>query len=264
MVKIKTGRDSHEKLPILKIVQGITVVVVVAYTSLLSLRSTDQPLNIPSANVNAERSILERESFSSRTEIFVEPQSASTSSSAAATTIGYAVSVTGCGSDPLVEGAAVLKHSIHQVSIHGRGRYDYKMYAIYHPEARACSLPLAELGYELLERETPIQVADIEGDFLRSKIEKNGCCGEKELIKLEAYTLTQHPVVVHLDLDVLVLQPLDPLFDAMILGKSASTLQDIKVQWPDKPFPDQVNAFVTRDCKLNLNFSFCADSSSLL
>jgi hypothetical protein len=169
-------------------------------------------------------------------------------------TIAYAVSVTGCGSDPITEGAAVLKHSIHLSSMHGDrgGRYGYKMYAIYHPDATECAAPLADLGYEMLERNTPIAVKDIEGEFLRSKIESNGCCGEKELIKLEAYTLTDHPVVVHLDLDVLVLRPLDDLFDAMIIGKSGNydPRGKIKVQWPNKPFPEKVNAFITRDCKL--------------
>ena len=101
-----------------------------------------------------------------------------------------------------------MKHSIHLASIHGKigGRYDYKMYAIYHPDGETCAAPLKDLGYELLKRNTPVAVSDIQGDFLRENIEKNGCCGEKELVKLEAYTLTQHPVVVHLDLDVLILK----------------------------------------------------------
>jgi hypothetical protein len=104
-----------------------------------------------------------------------------------AITIAFAVTVTGCGPDPITEGAAVLKHSIHLASVHGNlgGRYGYKMYAIYHPDGERCAAPLKDLGYELLKRETPVAVKDIEGAFLRSKIEKNGCCGEKELVKLE-------------------------------------------------------------------------------
>ena len=72
------------------------------------------------------------------------------------------------------------------------------------------------------------------------------CCGEKELIKLEAYTLTDHPIVVHLDLDTLVLQPLDDLYDVM-LGKSTSDASKIAVMWPDQTIPEQVNAVFTRD-----------------
>ena len=171
-------------------------------------------------------------------------------------TIAFAVSVTGCGSDPLTEGAAVLKQSIHRASVRGNlgGRYNYKMYGIYHPQAEACAKTLEALGYELLKRDTFVKVSDIEGDYLRENIEKNGCCGEKELIKLEAYTLVQHPVVVHLDLDVLVLKPLDNLFDVMLQNeKNAGVdldLSHIDIQWdPEHPMK-QVNALFTRDCKL--------------
>ena len=166
-------------------------------------------------------------------------------------TIGYFISVTGCGAESLAEGAAVVKHSVHLASVHGPlgGRYDYKMHAIYHPAAASCVGPLAELGYELVERDTPVAVEDIQGEFLRRKIVENGCCGEKELIKLEAYTFTQFPVVVHLDLDVLILKPIDPLFDAMIT-KGDDPISKVDLMWPDRPVPPRINAFFTRDCKL--------------
>lgn len=165
--------------------------------------------------------------------------------------IGFAVTVTGCGSDPITEGAAVLKHAIHLASMHGNlgGRYDYKMYAIYHPDGESCATPLQDLGYELLRRETPVAVKDIQGEYLRTRIEKNGCCGEKELVKLEAYTLIQHPIVVHLDLDTLVLRPLDSLFDWMLLEDADHDTEGIQIMWPDMPHPHKVNAYFTRDCK---------------
>lgn len=161
-------------------------------------------------------------------------------------TVAYVVSVTGCGSDPITEGGAVLKHSIHRVSSHGTGRYDYHLFAIYHPNAESCAKPLAELGYELLERNVFVNVSDIKGDFLRDKIEKNGCCGEKELIKFEAYTLTEYPIVVHLDLDVLVLKPMDDLFDMMMKGPQAVTNKDF-IMWKTKEVPQTINAFFTYD-----------------
>jgi hypothetical protein len=168
------------------------------------------------------------------------------------TTIGFFVSVTGCGSDRLVDGAAVLKHSIHLASIHGNlgGRYDYKMHAIYHPDAAACVSILEELGYKLELREVPLRVQDIQGEFLRSRIESNGCCGAKELIKLEAYTFTEYPVVVHLDIDFLLLKPLDDLFDAMLMeNEAADPFSRIHRMYPDKPKPSRINAFFTRDCE---------------
>jgi hypothetical protein len=166
------------------------------------------------------------------------------------TTIAYAVSITGCGSDPITEGAAVLKHSIHRSSSRGTlgGTYDYKMFAIYHPSAEKCARPLEQLGYTLLKRDVFIKVADIQGQFLREKIEKNGCCGEKELIKLEAYRLTDYPIAVHLDLDVLVLKPLDDLFDIMMATETIdqSKYKD-SLQWPQQALPERINSFFTYD-----------------
>ena len=167
-------------------------------------------------------------------------------------TIGWAVTITGCGKDPITEGAAILKHAINLQSVHGKlgGRYDYKMYAIYHPDGYECASTLVDLGYTLVERQTPVAVKDIQGDFLRQNIEKNGCCGEKELVKLEAYTLIDHPIVVHLDLDVLVLKPMDALFDWMLSSNPNShDTSNVPIMWPELPKPSQVNAFFTRDCK---------------
>jgi hypothetical protein len=173
----------------------------------------------------------------------------------AGVTIAWAVTITGCGTDSITEGAAVLKHSIHLTSIHGNlgGRYDYRMYAIYHPDGEKCARTLESLGYILVRRETPVAVADIRGEFLRERIHKNGCCGEMELVKLEAYTLTDHPIVVHLDLDTLVLKPMDNLFDWMLVEeedlKATYDTSDIPLMWPDQEKPEKVNVFFTRDCK---------------
>eukprot|EP00977_Amphora_coffeiformis_P009226 scaffold2102_cov161-Amphora_coffeaeformis.AAC.10 len=125
-------------------------------------------------------------------------------------------------------------------------KYGYLMYAIVHPTALPCAKPLEQLGFTILQRDVFVRVADIEGEFLRTKIESNGCCGEKELIKLEAYTLTQHPVVVHLDLDVLVLQALDELYDFMLASPAPPTPL-ASFQWPDQPIPNTINAFFTMD-----------------
>lgn len=147
-----------------------------------------------------------------------------------------------------------MKYSIHLASIHGNlgGRYDYKMLALYHPDAAECAKSLQDLGYELIERQTPVKVEDIEGDVLRSRIENNGCCGSKELIKLEAFTFTEYPVVVHLDLDFLLLKPIDVLFDVMLdeSGDLSKYTKSVDLMWPNTTLPERVNAFFTRDCKL--------------
>jgi hypothetical protein len=170
-----------------------------------------------------------------------------------ATIIPFVVSMTNCGEDPFMEGAAVLKYSIHLTSIHGNlgGRYDYKMYAVYHPDAAECAKDLASLGFELIERPVPVKVEEIQGEFLRSRIDANGCCGAKELIKLEALTFTQYPIVVHLDMDFILLKPIDALFDAMLdeTGYLSKYKRSLNVMWPNQTLPKKINAFFTRDCK---------------
>jgi hypothetical protein len=140
-------------------------------------------------------------------------------------TVAFVVTITSCGGHKnnavpfeIVEGASVLRYSIHQNSVHGehRGEYDYRLYALYHPSARACAATLTELGYIVQAQETPVKISEMQNELLRERIVNNGCCGEKELIKLAAFTLTQHALVVLLDLDVLVLKPLDRLFDFML------------------------------------------------
>lgn len=169
------------------------------------------------------------------------------------TTIGFVVTVTDCGDNPdlpfpITEGAAVLRHSIHRTSIHGTlgGKYDYRLYAVYHPNAEACVQKLSKLGYTLLKRDTPVRVEEIRGDFLREKIGENGCCGEKELIKFEALRLTQHAAVVVLDLDVLILKPLDVLFD-LILDHVHPPTNERHLQWPDVHIPDDIWLLYTND-----------------
>jgi hypothetical protein len=66
-----------------------------------------------------------------------------------------------------------------------------------------------------------------------------------------AYHITKHPIVVHWDMDVAVLQPLDDLYDAMLypsthpIGQAARNR--IEKQHPEDPWPETVDAFVTRD-----------------
>ena len=124
-------------------------------------------------------------------------------------------------------------------------QYDYQMFAFVHPEAANCSLPsLQRWGYTVLVRDTPINVTDIRGPY-REVATKNGCCGEKEWLKLYAYTLLDYPVVVHLDLDCLILQPLDELFDAIITNHLDPSR--VSVMWPNATIPPQIDAFFTRD-----------------
>lgn len=86
-------------------------------------------------------------------------------------TIGVAVTVTGCHASFPLDGAIVLKHSFLR---HPSERYRYQFYAIYHPEAAKCVPMLADAGYVLLERPTPVNVSAIRGEYLRRTIPTAG------------------------------------------------------------------------------------------
>jgi hypothetical protein len=93
-------------------------------------------------------------------------------------TVGVAVTVTGCDSFP-PDGAAVLQYSVMRQQ--EKSRYKYSFYAIYHPNARKCTLPLADLNFTLLERESPVLPHEIKGSFLREKISKTGAYGSSQI-----------------------------------------------------------------------------------
>ena len=134
--------------------------------------------------------------------------------------ICYAVTVTEepkPGATGFIDGAAVLKESLFEAS--ARSKYGLPaLVAFVSPRVSAGTrAALASIGFESRERPLPIDPARIEGDFLRDLWSKDstkgGCCGAWELLKLYAWTLTEFHRVVHVDMDCLLLQPIDELFD---------------------------------------------------
>jgi hypothetical protein len=138
--------------------------------------------------------------------------------------VAYAISITYCHPDDFIaDAAAVLQHSIHLVSRRAsnpQSSYDYQMVAFVHPDALNCSQSLHQLGYQVFIKDVPVAPAEMKNEELRQEATTTGCCQEKEFLKLYSLTLTNYPIVVHLDLDCLLLQPLDPLFDPMMLPDS--------------------------------------------
>ncbi|CAM9666745.1 unnamed protein product, partial [Sphacelaria rigidula] len=62
-----------------------------------------------------------------------------------------------------------------------------------------------------MEKDLPVAVEDIVDDFYRGFVVNSGCCGADEFVKLHAYTLTEYHRVLHLDVDTLLLHPMDEL-----------------------------------------------------
>jgi hypothetical protein len=180
----------------------------------------------------------------------------SSSSNNAPVVVAHVVSLIKCKKKGSVTGfldaAAILRHSIHKNSVHaGTSKYSYKMYAIVHENCKEHTHALDRLGYTSLLKPSPVKLDEIAPGWYRDHVESENCCGSAEFIKLHAYTLLEHPVTVHWDMDVAIFQPLDDLFDSIIYphdspeGQRARSRLD--VQHPERKLPDRIDAFLTRD-----------------
>jgi hypothetical protein len=79
--------------------------------------------------------------------------------------------------------------------------------------------------------------------------QKPGCCGEKELLKFEAFTLTQHDAIVLLDMDTMVLNPLDEALDLLLDGKVPADAAS-HLMYPERPIPEDVWILHTSDFEM--------------
>jgi hypothetical protein len=197
----------------------------------------------------------------------------------------------------LLDALVILRHSIHQNSRHRlvspndsqhmslinvlsnqyqhnhTSRYSYHMHVFIHQDGGCAQYEhlLERLGYHTHVVSTPVNVSELKvvNSWYYHHVESENCCGSAEFIKLYAYNLTQYPVVVHWDLDVLQLQSMDHLYDAIrfpsstIRGQQAR--RNIHIQRPTiqhhgmwqsvssthqedtVPLPWKVEAFFTRD-----------------
>ena len=128
--------------------------------------------------------------------------------------IAYAITITKDGS--FQDGAAVLAYSIMKQYTNNRvlsSKYSVSFIAFVHPMVTIARKELKRIGYHIIEATTPINSTAIPFTWFREHIEKNGCCGASELIKLNAYRLTQYDKIVHLDADVIVLQNFHELYN---------------------------------------------------
>ena len=104
-----------------------------------------------------------------------------------------------------------MAYSIYNVS--KNVDFDISLLAFVHPNVTKARPLLTKMGFHVIVAPTPINPQAIRFEFLRTKIDKNGCCGSAELIKLNSYRLLDFDYVVHLDADTFLLNPIDELFD---------------------------------------------------
>jgi len=172
--------------------------------------------------------------------------------------IAYAVSFIKCGdfqthAAGLTDASLILRHSVHKISRRNPdsgSKYDYKMYAIVHRQAEACSQILSQTGFEVVIVDPPVLQKEIRGEHLHKKINREWCCGADEFIKLYAYALPEQ-IVVHVDIDFAFYKPMDDLFDAMLYPKDSpegqAARKRIELERPTDKLPDQIQAYITRD-----------------
>ncbi|KAL7484376.1 hypothetical protein ACHAW6_010010 [Cyclotella cf. meneghiniana] len=193
-----------------------------------------------------------------------------TSSSNAIATAAYAVSITQCGRNVqmVFDAAAVLKRSIELNSwpLHSKSRYAAKFYAFtLNPENASepalvdhCHQLLSLAGWTVLPQDPPVHIGLIEmpeGSILRSQIAGDGCCGHNEFIKLSAYKLINHEFALHLDLDTLVIHPLDELFDVMHFGPDTEEGKNARLGLVDVVAPTYLNRRMTGNPSKSGNMS---------
>lgn len=63
--------------------------------------------------------------------------------------------------------------------------------------------------------------------------------------------MTDYPIVIHLDLDVIIAKPMDDVLDFMMNPKryknSPELLSKIPIMWPEKDIPDDISFLFTKD-----------------
>lgn len=168
--------------------------------------------------------------------------------------VAYAISLIQCSNiesttETLSDAGIILRHSIHQNSVRNPdsgSRYDYKMYAIVHEQAKDCSQTLRDAGFEILVKPPPVKTEEIRGEYLRTHIDRAWCCGIDEFVKLYAYTIDA-PIVVHLDMDKLITKPLDPLFDLMLHPSNMVARSKVFREVPNSSWPARIDAMFTKD-----------------
>lgn len=125
-----------------------------------------------------------------------------------------AVCITVTKDGPYLDGAAVLAQSVLRTG----SKYDVEMVAMVHAGVNTTRPMLKRLGFRVIEFEQPITSDEIQCDspakcHLKNTIDKSGCCGTLELLKLRAYQLHQYHRVLLLDMDTVVVKNLDHLIE---------------------------------------------------
>lgn len=207
-------------------IMAFGLMIIVSYKNLQILSADDAPLQVQPKRMQWEQREQRVKANTDTGDAVLKKPSLQTSSSVEITsplqdkgekpfaTIAHAISFLDCGyslTEKYKDAMLVLRHSIHQNSWHNVNsisRYSYQMYAFVNndPETKCPKNVewIQRMGYTPLLLPNPINVTSISNKFYRETIDQTGVTGSSELIKLYLYTLTDHPIACHWDIDVII------------------------------------------------------------
>eukprot|EP00986_Skeletonema_menzelii_P014047 scaffold8817_cov148-Skeletonema_menzelii.AAC.11 len=145
--------------------------------------------------------------------------------------------------------AVMLRSMIHAQSyqnMSSESRYDYKMHAIIHPQAKNCagtdmSVVLQNLGYHVSVKSSPVGIHQLKHFDAAAEILKDANDASDRLpdfARLHAYQLEEYDAVVMVDFDTLVLGSVDEALDLIVgdkNGGASSSSVDSVFSWEHIP-----------------------------
>lgn len=134
-----------------------------------------------------------------------------------------------------LDGVAVFAKSV-QTAV-ASSKYSHDLVALIHPDTEGLARQYVEpLGFRIIVEPVPVKPEEILNENFRKEIIKSGCCGISELIKIGAYKLTAYDFVLHLDVDTLMLGPVDELYElnrTLLYTKDMDMLDDASRRKPN-------------------------------
>ena len=212
---------------IYRIVFAITIILLVILGVIIPLSISFKSAGVRNSEVIASIDMTTPTISSDNKETSERSPTSSLNAQTEYETVAYLISITTCKKrfeNTINDGGAVLKKSIdlNSYPLNKNSRYKNDAFILVTPETANsnCVAILQKAGFAPILVDFPVnpdKIQQVEGyTELRKDIRRDGCCGEKEFIKLHAYSMTDYKVAIHLDLDTLVVKPMDPIFDAMV------------------------------------------------
>mmetsp|Transcript_20598 Transcript_20598/g.42882 ORF Transcript_20598/g.42882 Transcript_20598/m.42882 type:complete len:539 (+) Transcript_20598:602-2218(+) len=238
----------HRNNPQWKVATIRKFIFAILFTA-ISLRSNNLQLHIIPSFANPPTPTSSSLSHSSSHASLPNNTPTPTTPSDPITTVAYIISIFQCSpkmSQHLFDTATILQRSIKLNSHpkHPHSRYAFKLIAFTIGDIQPCDTFLKLAGFELSPQVPPINKLWIEmpeGSNLRSAIGDDGCCGDYELVKLNSYLLEEYAMVVHLDLDTLILRPMDELFNVMYFDPNGEEGREARRKLVDVVAPTYLN-----------------------